>query len=130
MSNRIISYYISCIQVINNGEHGVVSKVTVVISWPYEIASSGEYLLYIIGYPQRVSVQGDVRGSSQCHILTEYINPLGYEVMRDITCMIMIKVIFSDSRAEVHFLITVSLIYLQEQVCLSNIGNFQPQCPD
>ena len=114
---------------INNGEHGVVSKVTVVISWPYEIASSGEYLLYIIGYPQRVSVQGDVRGSSQCHILTEYINPLGYEVMCDITCIIVIKVIFSDSRAEVHFLITV-IIYQQEQVCLSNMSKFQSWCLD
>jgi len=63
--------------VINNGEHGTVSKVTVVISWPYEIAASGEYLLYIIGYPQRVGVP---EGSSQCHIQDENINPLKYVI--------------------------------------------------
>lgn len=65
------------IQIINNGDHGVVSKVTVVISWPYEIASSGEYLLYMLGFPRIVDV---AQGKAQCHIQSGFINPQKYQV--------------------------------------------------
>lgn len=67
-----------CWQVINSGDHGRVSKVTLVVQWPYEIASTGEYLLYMITTPKLPEDMPP--GKGQCHVSDEYINSLKLEV--------------------------------------------------
>lgn len=54
-----------------------MSKVSLIVQWPYEIAASGEYLLYMTMTPRIVGVAA---GKGQCRTDTKYINSQGYEV--------------------------------------------------
>lgn len=62
---------------INNGDHGRVPTVTLTVQWPYEIAASGEYLLYMIKEPQIVDSR---QGQAKCEPSYEHVNSLGLKI--------------------------------------------------
>ncbi|XP_067929469.1 integrin alpha-PS1-like [Watersipora subatra] len=67
--------------IINSGSYGAVSKVNLVVQWPYEIAATGEYLLYMTTFPKHDFPPG----KGQCAVAEKYINSLGLQIVDELT---------------------------------------------